>query len=94
MTNRVTKLDLYNMLSRINEKAGFSDSDKLWNQVNGQNVSTVGMYCLNGAYGGWQMARISNESGGQSTVTHGFVSKRELYNIMRAFLAGMDTQSK
>lgn len=94
MSNRVTMSQLYDLLSRINAKAGFNESVKLWNQVDGKNTSTVGMYCLNGAYGGWQMARICNESGGQSTVTHGFVSKRELYNLMRAFLAGMDTQSK
>lgn len=92
--NRIKMSDLENLLSRINAKAGFDESVKLWNRVNGQNISTVGMYCLDGAYGGWKMARICNESGGQSTVTHGYVSKRDLYNMMHAYLAGMNTQSK
>lgn len=43
--------------------------------------STVGAYTLDGAYGGWQLQRYCNESGGVSTISKGgYISKRELYN--------------
>lgn len=79
---RITQKDLENVLARINRKAGF-DNPK---------YSTVGSYCLDYAYGGCRLDQYCNEGGGIRTITNGYVSKRELYNLMHAFLQGMDSK--
>jgi hypothetical protein len=50
-------------------------------------VPQVGHYFLQGAYGGWQVQRIT-ASGGCYSVTSGYRSKREIYDFLRAFMDG------
>lgn len=82
------------------------------NQLTGENVkpyscpetaaagqrltANVGTYVLDGAYGGWQLARICNEGGGQS-LPLGVGSrgtKRETYDRINAFILGFEAAKK
>ena len=59
-------------------------------------TANVGTYVLDGAYGGWQLARICNEGGGQS-LPLGVGSrgtKRETYDRINAFLFGFEAAKK
>ena len=56
----------------------------------GKLRANVGNYHLSGAYGGWKLERMDNESGGVSDVLHtGYVSKRELHNAIKSFQCGI-----
>ena len=74
---RITQRDLEAVVNRLNAREGFKDA----------KYSTVGAYCLDGAYGGWQLQKYVNECGGVTTIsTGGYVSKRELYNQIYTLL--------
>ena len=50
----------------------------------------IGCYCLSYAYGGVALHRVHNEAGGmQDVLERGHVSKRDLYNLLRAYSAGL-----
>ena len=52
--------------------------------------ANVGHYQLEGAYGGYKLVRITNESGGETNITNGFDPKRILWDKMQAFLSGVE----
>ncbi len=53
-------------------------------------VANVGNYHLSGAYSGWALHRMTNESGGIRDVFRcGHVSKKELYGRMQAYMDGL-----
>ena len=57
----------------------------------GQYRSNVGNYHLSGAYGGYALHRMDNESGGVRDVFGcGHQPKRELANRMHAFISGLE----
>lgn len=70
-------------MERITEKHLDNAVDTL-NRIHGMDkpkYGTVGMYVLNGSYGGWKLGQIVNEQGGERGVsTGGYISKRELWN--------------
>jgi hypothetical protein len=75
----------------INERTG-SPLEPYTRDESGNLRANVGNYHLSGAYGGYCLHRMHNESGGVTTpLIHGHVPKRELETAMRAFLAGIDT---
>ena len=54
-------------------------------------TANVGNYHLDGAYGGWQLARIVNEGGGTDNVLGcGYVSKSELEKMICAYRDGIE----
>jgi hypothetical protein len=58
--------------------------------VNGKAVANVGNYHISGAYGGYCLHRMSNESGGVSDVfSCGHVPARELAGLLSAYTAGL-----
>jgi hypothetical protein len=53
----------------------------------GKLRANVGAFVLDGAYGGWKLARICSDGGGQSDVSSGgFVTKRELYDQLHGMI--------
>ena len=80
MRYRVTMKDLQGTVARINRIVGIADPK--WN--------VPGSYTLDGAYGGWKLAQIVNEHGGQRDITSGYASRRECYELMHAFIRGLE----
>lgn len=78
MTNRITEKQLNDLLNRINIAAGFDNPA----------YGTIGSYALDRAYGCTKLVKIVTAGGGQRDVT-GYGTKRECFNQMQAFLAGM-----
>lgn len=89
---RITKADLENTVSRINEATG-SPTESYTKTKDGYRANP-GNYHLNWAYGGCQLVRMCNNGGGITTITNGFDTKSDLYYQMRAYLNGvLDTKS-
>jgi hypothetical protein len=65
-----------------------------WSKDGERMKANIGNYHLDGAYGGYSLNRMVSEGGGVSDVFRcGHVSKRELYNRMRAFIDGLETRN-
>jgi len=81
--NRTTLEQLRTLVNIINRRAGFENP--AWN--------TIGSYHLGGAYGGWKLERVVSSGGGIESITSGYVSKKELFHELHAFLRGMEAVS-
>ena len=54
-------------------------------------TANVGTYVISGAYGGWALHQMANESGGQRDVlSSGHIPARELFNLIHAYWRGME----
>jgi hypothetical protein len=63
------------------------------NKLTGNPVEKwhIGNFHISQAYGGVCLHRLVNPSGGISTpLIHGHVSKRELFELMHAFIKGLE----
>ena len=77
---RITEKMLQAMVDQINEMKGF----------NNPKYSTIDSYVLDYVYGGVSLHRYTNEHGGISDVfRNGHMPKRELYNLIRAYITGL-----
>lgn len=89
---RITMKDLETVVARINGMTN-SPQTPYTKGTDGKFTANVGNYHLDGACGGWKLVRMGNPGGGISDVLHsGFVSKRELYHLMHAFINGLEAQ--
>ena len=85
MTNRVTEKQLQSIVDRINTMTG----SPLEPYANGK--AQIGNYHLSHAYGGVCLHRMHNEGGGVSSpLSVGHVTKRELANLMYAYICGLN----
>jgi hypothetical protein len=84
---RITENQLQNLTDYINKITG-SPADYRNKETGKINI---GHFTLSHAYGGVCLHRLVNEGGGCSTpLTHGHVSKRELYEQMHSFIKGLE----
>ena len=92
MSERITIRDLEGVCRRINRTVNGTDYQEPWTKdEDGHNRASIGVYYLDGAYGGYALYRMATESGGVSDVLGlGHLSKRELYHSMHAFLRGIE----
>jgi hypothetical protein len=89
--NRITEKDLQATVDQINHVTHSPAAP--WVHEAGRSVANIGNYHLDGAYGGVSLHRMENEHGGVSDVFRcGHISKRDLYERMHAFLAGLATE--
>lgn len=85
MADRITERDLKNLCDRINAKVGAPMQP--W--VNGN--AQIGNYHISRAYGGVCLHVMHNASGGVRTpLIGGHVPKRHLYDMMHAYLMGLE----
>ena len=86
----ISKANLEAVVNRIN---GLTESpDKPYVKIGDKYVAQIGCYHLSGAYGGYALHRMVNDGGGTADVLHsGHVPKRELYELMHAFIRGIES---
>lgn len=73
------------------------DRDNRAEDENGKGIykANIGNYHLSGAYGGYSLYRMDNDGGGvQDVLVCGYISKRDLYYRMQAFIRGLSTFTK
>ncbi len=88
---RITNAMLQSRIDYLNEITG-SPMEYSTTDSSGKFRANIGNYHLSGAYGGWELQRVNNTSGGVSTpLNTGHISKRELLNLLDAFIKGINT---
>jgi hypothetical protein len=77
MQNRITEKHLNGAVEQLNDKAG----------IKNPACNVVGSYLLSMDYGGYSLDKVTNTSGGCTSVFNCWhISKRELYNLICAKL--------
>lgn len=86
---RITEKELEAVVLRINSITGSPVKPYI------DSKAQIGNYHLSWAYGGVSLHRMHNEAGGVTTPLNcGHISKRELYNLMQAYIGGLLENSK
>ena len=83
MQNRVTQSQLQAVVDRINRITGSPMVPYIG------NAAQIGNYHLSGAYGSVCLHRMHNLDGGVSSPLSGHIPKRELLNLMHAYIQGL-----
>lgn len=87
---RITEANLEAVVARINRITN-SPATPYTRGDDGRNRANVGNYHLDSAYGGFSLHRMENEAGGARDVLRcGHVPKRDLWNLMHAYITGLD----
>jgi hypothetical protein len=85
---RITRKHLDAKAATINSMT--KSPSEPYRTVDGKAVANKGNYHISGAYGGYSLHRMCNESGGVSDVfSCGHVPARELAGLMSAYTAGL-----
>lgn len=86
--DRISRKNLEALAQTINRELG--RPQVTWRKEGERWVSNPGNFHLSGAYGGVSLHEICNESGGVHDVfSCGHQPKRDVYDRMQAFLAGL-----
>ena len=92
---RVTKKMLENKVDHLNE---ITNSPRKYFTSGGcikYGIINIGHFCISGAYGGYELQRVYNEGGGVTTpLNTGHIPKKELYNLISAFVSGIEFNNK
>ena len=89
MADRITQKNLEGLCDALKTLTG-SPMTPYVKDDDGKYIRQPGNFHISYAYGGVELHRMDNQHGGVETIsTGGYGTKRELYNWMGAFLAGM-----
>lgn len=89
--DRITNKQLDSLCDWLNTMTNSPTTYSTRNE-DGQFKANIGHFHISHAYGGVCLHRVMNEGGGVTTpIVHGHVSKRELFNLMHAFIKGLDS---
>lgn len=87
-SDRITDKHLDTLCDHLNKLTN-SPATSYTRTADGMRAN-IGNFHISHAYGGVCLHRMSNENGGVTTpLCYGHVPKRELYEQMRAFIAGI-----
>ena len=87
--DRITQRYLNSLCERIN--IAQKTPQITYKRIDGKLTGQVGNYHISGAYGGVCLHQIATESGGVRDVfSCGHITKRDLYNRMRAYLVACE----
>lgn len=88
---RITEKMLQLLVNQINKTAGtpLTYCDK----TSATFKSNINHYHLDMAYGGYKLVQVVNEGGGIHCITQGYISKKELFYQMQAFLSGLQARN-
>lgn len=82
---RITNSDLDSLVRKLNIAKKFQPTRTIGRYKNGKFKSSAGFH-IDGAYGGVKLVFSKKDSSGETSITSGYVPKRELYEKMRAML--------
>lgn len=85
---RITRAQLDAAVNMLNHMTG--NNPEPYREDGGKWVANLGNYHISGAYGGYSLHRMCNESGGVSDVFDcGHIPARQLAALMSAYTAGL-----
>lgn len=95
MADRITEKNLEALCTRLNKLTGNPEQPYSVKLGADHHTANIGNYHLSHAYGGVCLHQMMNESGGvHSVFGMGHGTKRELYDQLRAFIAGIELQQE
>lgn len=89
----IKKSDLEAVCARINRTLnGTDDIERIVTDDEGRYMSeSPDVFYINGAYGGHALYRVGSDGrGAEDVFRRGHVPKRDLYDLMQAFLTGIE----
>ena len=90
--DRITQRYLDSLCERIN--VAQQTPPITYKRIDGTLVGQVGNFHISGAYGGVCLHQITTASGGARDVfSCGHITKRDLYNRMRAYLVACESRA-
>ena len=93
MTTRITRANLDARAAMLNSMT--KSPAESYSKTGDKLTANVGNYHISGAYGGYCLHRMANESGGVHDVFNcGHIPARELSALMSAYTAGLYDASK
>lgn len=91
---RITEKHLAGLVSRLNKLTN-SPQEYCTVAADGSRTINIGHYHISYAYGGVELVRTMNASGGVNTpIGSGHVPKRELYDRIYAFIRGIESTTE
>ena len=94
MNTRITDKHLNGLVDRLNRITNSPTSSYIRGE-DGSLKACIGNFHINHAYGGVTLHRMCNEGGGVSDVlSRGHMPKRELYELICAFIRGIEFTSE
>lgn len=92
MANLITETMLQRKVDELNRLTNSPMEPYKFSEADGRHVAQIGNWHISGAYGGFQLHRMVNESGGVTTspLNTGYVTRRQLYETVEAFIKGME----
>ena len=88
---RVSKKMLENKVDQLN-KITHSPREYFTSKHDNLHIN-VNHFCISGAYGGYELQRTCNNGGGVRTFFNtGHIPKKELYNLISAFIDGIELE--
>jgi hypothetical protein len=88
--NRITDKDLQGTVDYLNRLTDSPDTP--YTRIDDKLQANIGNYHLSHAYGGVKLHRMVNEGGGvREPISTGYITKRDLYNQMHAFIRGLES---
>lgn len=89
MPKRITREALENVANWINTETG--NPIRHYSIVDGGKKANIGHFYISYQYGGAALMRVCNESGGISMpLMNGHLKKRECFDMIHAFLKGIE----
>ena len=97
MATRATTAQLHSIIDRINTMTNSPMRPYDIDESSGKYVPQAGCYHLSQAYGGYALHRMSLQAGCTGVTDplgRGYMPKRELAELMYAFMRGMESASE
>jgi len=91
--SRITKKTLEARISTLNEMLG-NNPNPYTRQDDGKLVANAGTFYLSQAYGGYCVNVMCKSGGSSSPIWEGHTSAREAYELLCAFIRGLDYRER
>lgn len=87
MSTRITRAHLDAKAATLNSMT--KSPAEPYSTVDGKAVPNKGNFYISGAYGGYNLCRMTKGGGAKNVLSNGHVSARELAALMSAYTAGL-----
>ena len=89
MPPRITKTFLLTQVSNLNRMLGLTNEVYTYDENHKITGGVEGVYCIDGAYGGYALHKMHQSTGESDVFNLGHVPARQLSELIDAYMRGM-----
>lgn len=89
MSSRITKAFLLAQVSNLNRLFGLGDEIYTYDENHKITGGIEGVYCIDGAYGGYALHRMHKSTGESDVFNLGHLPARQLSELIDAYMRGI-----